>query len=204
MSGVSHRTTCGEETPRAIHTSRTTGARRSALGKRFVDPGFALVSPRLRVADSLVVAKEESALMRDQRSNDNNRSAPMSRRGFMRRACYAAVRGGLTIPTSQLAAVTTLNNSGHTYGFHPAWPELASLFNAGKLAVLFNVGTLVVPTTRTQFFAHTVPLPPQLFSHNDQQVQWQTSIPDQTSRTGWAGRCADLLASLNGNSSVSM
>jgi uncharacterized protein (DUF1501 family) len=200
--------------------------------------------------------------MRDQRSNDN-RSGPMSRRGFMRRACcaavgttaiastvwdmrminaaaadttltdykslvclflyggndgnnlivptdsagygaYAASRGGLTIPSGQLAPVTTLNNSGHTYGFHPACPELASLFNAGKLAVLFNVGTLVVPTTRTQFFAHTVPLPPQLFSHNDQQVQWQTSIPDQTSRTGWAGRCADLLASLNGTSNVSM
>jgi uncharacterized protein (DUF1501 family) len=46
--------------------------------------------------------------------------------------------------------------------------------------------------------------PPQLFSHNDQQVQWQTSIPDQQSRTGWGGRCADLLHSLNGNSTVSM
>ena len=46
--------------------------------------------------------------------------------------------------------------------------------------------------------------PPQLFSHNDQQVQWQTSIPDQQSRTGWGGRCADLLYSMNGDSTVSM
>ncbi len=119
-------------------------------------------------------------------------------------AAYAAARGPLAIPTSQLKAANPINAGGRTYGLHPACPELATLFNQGKLGVVFNVGTLVVPTTRSQFFAHTVPLPPQLFSHNDQQVQWQTSVPDQQSRTGWAGRTADLLASLNGNSSVSM
>lgn len=134
-------------------------------------------------------------------NDGNNLIVPTDSAGY---SAYAAARGGLTIPSSSLKGVTTLNSSGHTYGFHPACPELATLFNSGKLAVLFNVGTLVVPTTRAQFFAHNVPLPPQLFSHNDQQVQWQTSIPDQQSRTGWAGRSADLLASLNGNSSVSM
>jgi len=134
-------------------------------------------------------------------NDGNNVIVPTDGPGY---SAYAAARGGLAIPSGMLKGVTTLNNSGHTYGFHPACPELATLFNGGKLGVLFNVGTLVVPTTRAQFFAHNVPLPPQLFSHNDQQVQWQTSIPDQVSRTGWAGRSADLLASLNGNSSVSM
>ena len=47
-------------------------------------------------------------------------------------------------------------------------------------------------------------MPPQLFSHTDQAVQWQTSVSDQDSRTGWGGRAADLLHSLNGNSQVSM
>ncbi len=119
-------------------------------------------------------------------------------------SAYSAARAGLAIPTGQLNAVTQAVSDGHTYGFHPACPELASLFNTGKLAVLWNVGTLVVPTTRTQFQAQSVPLPPQLFSHNDQQVQWQTSLSDRVSRTGWGGRSADLLASLNGTSTVSM
>src|SRR5262249_138857 len=50
----------------------------------------------------------------------------------------------------------------------------------------------------------TTAVPPQLFSHSDQVIQWQTSIPDVPSRTGWGGRCADLLYTLNGTSNVSM
>lgn len=117
---------------------------------------------------------------------------------------YTAARGNLAVASSRLFTANSLSGDGHTYGFHPSCKEIAQLFNQGKVACLFNVGTLVVPTTRTQFYAGSVPLPPQLFSHNDQQVQWQTSIPDQPARTGWGGRCADLLASLNGNSTVSM
>ena len=56
----------------------------------------------------------------------------------------------------------------------------------------------------TQFLAGSVAAPPQLFSHSDQQVHWQTSIPDQPPRTGWGGRTADLLRTLNGNNQVSM
>jgi uncharacterized protein (DUF1501 family) len=134
-------------------------------------------------------------------NDGHNLVVPTDSAGY---SAYASHRGGLTIPSSQLNAINPVNTGGRTFGFHPQCPELASLFNTGKLAVLFNVGTLVVPTTRAQYFANSVPLPPQLFSHNDQQVQWQTSVPDQVSRTGWAGRSADLLASLNGNSTVSM
>lgn len=119
-------------------------------------------------------------------------------------SAYSAARGNLGVASSRLITANSLSGDGHTYGFHPSCSELAQLFNQGKLACLFNVGTLVVPTTRAQFFANSVPLPPQLFSHNDQQVQWQTSIPDMPTRTGWGGRAADLLASLNGNSTVSM
>jgi uncharacterized protein (DUF1501 family) len=78
------------------------------------------------------------------------------------------------------------------------------LFNTGKVAILANVGTLVAPITRAQYFAGSVAVPPQLFSHNDQQVEWQTSIPDQPSKTGWGGRCADLLYTLNAGAQVSM
>jgi len=42
-----------------------------------------------------------------------------------------------------------------------------------------------------------VAVPSQLFSHSDQQLEWQTSIEDQDSPTGWGGRSADLVNSLN-------
>ena len=94
--------------------------------------------------------------------------------------------------------------AGHTFGFHPACPELATLFTEGKLAPLFNVGTLVYPITRAQYQANSVKKPPQLFSHSDQVTQWQTSIPDQQPLTGWGGRCADLLNAANTNNAVSL
>jgi uncharacterized protein (DUF1501 family) len=116
---------------------------------------------------------------------------------------YAAIRTPvLAIPNTDgsgatALALNNLTNDGHTYGIHPAAPELQTLFNAGKLAGVFNVGTLVYPVTKAQYTANSVPLPPQLFSHADQQVQWQTSVPDRPPSTGWGGRCADLLDPYN-------
>ncbi len=126
-------------------------------------------------------------------------------------ANYATIRTPvLAIPNADgsgatALALNSLGSDGHTYGVHPACPELQALFNAGKMAPVFNVGTLVYPVTKAQYAANSVPLPPQLFSHADQQVQWQTSIPDQPPATGWGGRCADLLDTYNphnGNTSV--
>jgi uncharacterized protein (DUF1501 family) len=94
--------------------------------------------------------------------------------------------------------------AGHNYGFHPACPQLAQLFYEGKLAMQMNVGTLVYPITRAQYQARSISTPPQLFSHADQVSQWQTSVPDQPALTGWSGRCADLMNSVNTNSPVSM
>jgi uncharacterized protein (DUF1501 family) len=116
---------------------------------------------------------------------------------------YAAARGSLAIPLAQLLPINPTVSDGHTYGLHPNCTGLQTMFENGQLAILANVGTLVGPVTRTSYLNKTAALPPQLFSHNDQQVQWQTSIPDQPPRTGWGGRCADLVFGAN-NSSVSM
>ena len=111
---------------------------------------------------------------------------------------YSAARINLAIPQANLLPLTLTGETAPTYAFHPSCLGLQQLFAAGKAAVVSNVGTLVYPTTKTQYRNRTVPLPPQLFSHNDQQVQWQTSIPDQLSRTGWGGRCIDqILAALD-------
>ncbi len=111
---------------------------------------------------------------------------------------YATTRtAALAIPQANILGLNPLNSDGHSYGLHPACPELQSLFNSGKLATIFNVGSLVYPITKAQYTSGSVPRPPQLFSHSDQQVQWQTSIPDQIPTTGWGGRCADLMDTLN-------
>jgi len=121
---------------------------------------------------------------------------------------YAASRGALTLTlpgtTNGLLPLNPLTNDGHTYGLHPKCVELANLFNSGQCAILANVGTLLAPLTAAQYKAKTVAVPPQLFSHSDQQIEWQTAVEDQQPKTGWGGRSADLLYSLNSSNSVSM
>ena len=118
---------------------------------------------------------------------------------------YAAIRTPiLAIPQSAILPVNSLDGDGHSYGLHPSCPELQTLFGEGKLAFMFNTGTLLYPITRAQYLAGSVAKPPQLFSHADQQTQWQTSVPDQPPTTGWGGRCADLLNSVNGSAPISL
>ncbi|MFN2475889.1 MAG: DUF1501 domain-containing protein [Chthoniobacterales bacterium] len=117
---------------------------------------------------------------------------------------YAAARGVLALPQASLLPLTLQGGDGRDFAFHPNLPELQSLFNQGKLGVVANVGTLVAPVTRAQYLAGGAAVPPQLFSHADQSVQWQTSVPDRISRTGWGGRMADALRSLNGDSKISL
>ena len=106
---------------------------------------------------------------------------------------YAAARQNLALPQSSLLPITPINNDGRNYGLHPTLGEMQTLFQEGKMAMLFNVGPLVHPMTRAQYQAKSVPRPPQLFSHSDQVTHWQTSLPDQPPTSGWGGRIADLL-----------
>src|ERR1700730_13215207 len=129
----------------------------------------------------------------------NNVIVPHDANGY---ASYAAARAGLAIPQASLLPINL--SGGRDFGFHPNLPELQTLFNQGKLSMVSNVGTLVGPITRAQYLSGGAAVPPQLFSHADQSVQWQTSVPDQPARTGWGGRMADVLHSLNGNSQISL
>ncbi len=106
---------------------------------------------------------------------------------------YAQARRNLAVPQSSLIGVSPTASDGSQYGFHPAAPELADLFNGGKLAVVGNVGPLVVPTSREDYQANRVPLPPRLFSHNDQQDFWQSLQSAAPQPSGWAGRVADAM-----------
>jgi uncharacterized protein (DUF1501 family) len=131
----------------------------------------------------------------------NNVIIPHDTSGY---ASYAAARGTLALPQASLLPLTLQNGDGRDFAFHPNIPELQALFNQGKLAVVANVGTLVAPVTRAQYLAGGAAVPLQLFSHTDQSVQWQTSVPDQISKTGWGGRMADMVQSLNAGSKISL
>ena len=110
----------------------------------------------------------------------------------------------LALPAASLLQIVPSNNDGHAYGLHPNCPELKTLFDEGKMGVVFNTGTLVYPLTRAQYQSGAFKKPPQLFSHSDQVMQWQTSIPDRAVLTGWGGRCADLLAAVQPDAKVSL
>jgi len=114
-------------------------------------------------------------------------------------ATYYASRQGLAIPQNSLLPVAT--KSGETYGLNNMMPEVQSLYNSGHAAILANVGMLVIPLLNKQAYAAYPAgspfVPVNLFSHSDQTSQWQSAQPNGLSATGWGGRLADLMQSVN-------
>jgi uncharacterized protein (DUF1501 family) len=110
---------------------------------------------------------------------------------------------GLAYPQSELLPITLKTpQSGRTFALNPSLPGLQNLFNAGRLAIMANTGTLIVPATKTQVEANSVPLPASLFSHFDQTAAWQAiaSNGGSAEHVGWGGSVADLIESMNMNS----
>lgn len=110
-------------------------------------------------------------------------------------AAYAGIRRNIAIAQTQLLPATSQGSS--TYGLPPSMPGLQTLFQTGKAAAVANVGMLVRPVTRAEFRGNTRQVPSNLFSHSDQQQQWQSAIPIGIAQTGWAGRIADQVVPLN-------
>jgi uncharacterized protein (DUF1501 family) len=113
---------------------------------------------------------------------------------------YASIRQALATPRDALAATALpVGVGGRQMALAPQLGKLKGLWDAGTLAVQLNIGTLVQPTTLAQYKARSVPLPPKLFSHNDQQSVWQASSPEGAT-SGWGGRMGDLFMGSNGTS----
>lgn len=127
----------------------------------------------------------------------NNTLVPFDSAGY---GNYAAIRGPLVLPQNTLLPLTPLPD----FALNPNLPDVQGLFNSGAAAIVANVGTLVEPTTRAQYMAgQTVPI--NLFSHADQQLEWQNAAQSSATPTGWAGRIADTLAtSYNANAAIPM
>lgn len=122
---------------------------------------------------------------------------------------YVAARGGAQstggiaydrdVLTATRFSPTTAQPNGAEFAFCPSMAALHNLYQNKKLAVLANIGPLITPTNRDQYRAGSVPLPPKLFSHNDQQSVWQAYASEGV-KQGWGGRMGDLLASQNSSS----
>lgn len=123
---------------------------------------------------------------------------------------YAGGAGGIAVPIADIMAAGTQitpdnpvssyefaagHLGGQNMGLHPGAYHLKTLFDAGELSFISNVGVLTQPNVTRANFNSLPPSqkPPQLFSHSDQQRQWQSSLPDQPFKSGWGGRLADLM-----------
>lgn len=99
--------------------------------------------------------------------------------------------------TSRISQTLTDNIQ---YALAPEMTGIKGLWDQGRAAVQLNVGPLIVPLTLAQYQAGNStahPIPPKLFSHNDQQSTWQSDGPEGTT-VGWGGRLGDLALASNG------
>lgn len=120
---------------------------------------------------------------------------------------YAQTRDDLALPRENLLPIASEGQAFSEFGIHPSMPRLQELYNNKDLAFVANVGTLIRPIEdRDEYNKNGGLRPSGLFSHSDQQIHWQTSMPQikGASPGGWGGRTADLLQSMNENAQVSM
>ncbi len=136
----------------------------------------------------------------------NNLLVPNDSTGY---ANYQTIRvplanGGLALAQGTLLPITakTAQNGSTLFGLHPQLTGVQQLFENGNLAFLANVGPLAQPVTRAQYLGSSLPVPVNLFSHADQQQQWQTCDVSGPGTTGWAGRTADNIQSIYNGASI--
>jgi uncharacterized protein (DUF1501 family) len=128
--------------------------------------------------------------------NDNaNTVIPYASAEYAR---YAAVRGALALPYSSLQPIAATSSNGRPLALPSGLASFKQLYDAKRCAIVANVGPLNVPTTLAQYKNDSVPIPPKLFSHNDQQAMWQ-SFGTEAAASGWGGRMADLVIGSNSN-----
>ncbi|MEP6646869.1 MAG: DUF1501 domain-containing protein [Saprospiraceae bacterium] len=159
----------------------------------------------LSVANSTTLADPEyKALICLFQSGGNDSFNMLMPRSPSEYAEYAATRSNIAIPVDQMLPIFPNNAGGRLFGIHPSMVRSQQLFNDGKMAFLSNVGTLVQPTTKDEYWQGQVNLPLGLYSHSDQGQQWMTGLPNQRSGTGWGGKVADIIKDMNSSPNISM
>ena len=120
----------------------------------------------------------------------NSLVVPIDSAAYAQYSSVRTVASGVNLTQAELLPIQP-GTSG-PYGLHPELSDIHPMFAAGKLAILANVGPLNEPTTKANYFAVR---PANLFSHSDQQNQWQSAVSTGVSASGWGGRIADAMSS---------
>jgi uncharacterized protein (DUF1501 family) len=110
---------------------------------------------------------------------------------------YQTSRQDLAIPAANLLPIAPPNSRGVEWGLHPEMGDLQWLFNNKVASIVAGCGGLIVPTSKLQYDNKSVPVPPQLFSHNDQQDYWVSLGDGISAAKGWGGRFADMVYAQN-------
>jgi uncharacterized protein (DUF1501 family) len=129
-------------------------------------------------------------------NDGNNMIIGADTAGYAEYAANRGVNSGINIAQAELLQFQPRSTS-RVFGFHPSLKKTHPLFTSGQLAVMANVGTLNMPMTKAQYQTKT-DNPYQLFSHSDQQAQWESGRSDEATRLGLGGRIADVMAAANG------
>jgi uncharacterized protein (DUF1501 family) len=133
-------------------------------------------------------------------NDGNNLVIPADAAGY---AAYSGIRpvsSNINIAQSELLQFQP-KGSTRAFGFHPSMKRLHPLTQSGKAAVLANVGPLNAPMTKADYQANKN-RPYQLFSHSDQQQQWQNVDSEEITRIGWGGRLADVIQPMNSGATM--
>jgi uncharacterized protein (DUF1501 family) len=196
------------------------------LGITLSAGGASALLPQLKLMNSALAAEKGSvagyrALVCVYLSGGNDSWNMLLPYDTARHGVYATARGGvynantnaggLAIDRAALASQFQITDSatGGLYAVNPGnvnYPtgmaDMATIYRAGKLAFLPNIGTLIRPITKTEYNSTPALRPPQLYSHNDQENLWHLARTTATN-TGWGGLVADRVRTDNLNQSLS-
>ena len=123
----------------------------------------------------------------------NNLIVPADDAGYR---SYSAARRGLALRREALLPIQPASGAA-PYGLHPSFPKLAGHFAARRLSIVANVGTQVSPVRRADVLAGGAPLPVNLLSHEDQQIQWQSAQLQYSAETGWGALIGDRVQGMS-------
>lgn len=109
---------------------------------------------------------------------------------------YVQARPGLAygrglLESTRLQSSDSPQLQGREFAFAPELGKLHGLWNEGHVNALMNVGPLLRPTSKAEYL-NGAPIPPKIFSHNDQQSIWQ-SLAGEGATRGWGGKLGDAV-----------
>lgn len=117
---------------------------------------------------------------------------------------YKKSRSNLALKDTALQRLNFTDSKEQSFGVHPTMEKTKRLFEDKKLSFIANIGTLVKPLTKSEYFNNSVNIPLGLMSHADQLRHWLTSVPNERLNYGIGGRIADMVQKYNTNHTIPM